>query len=103
VTRFRLSLTATILSALSLVLLVSWLLLGVVALKITERTLYSRKANEALRLVTVLTRLVPPDITTTSDSEAATGFIRTLAQDYKFRNLLITDPVGTVVFAAPNG
>jgi two-component system, NtrC family, sensor kinase len=101
VKRLRLSLPATILSALSLVLIITWILLGVVALKITERTLYDRKANEVRCLVTVLTQLLPEEIATAGESQVVAGFLATLAQDHEFRSLAITDAVGKMVIASP--
>lgn len=100
--RFRLTFPAAILTALSLVLIVTWVLLGVVALKITERMLYTRKSNEARRLITVLTRLVPEDIGAIGASQPVTDFMKTLARDREFRDLVITDADGRVVYAAPS-
>jgi two-component system NtrC family sensor kinase len=100
-TRFRPSLSVAILSALSLVLLVTWFLLGVVSLKTTERSLYSQKSDEARLLITALTRLLPEDITTTRESPVVVRFIATLARDREFRTLVIADASGSVVFAAP--
>jgi two-component system NtrC family sensor kinase len=101
-TRFRLSLPVAILSALSLVLLVTWFLLGVVSLKTTERSLYSQKSDEARLLITALTRLLPENIATTRESPVVVSFIATLARDHEFHSLVITDSSGGVVFAAPS-
>ena len=100
-TRSRLSLSAAILSALSLVLLITWFLLGLVSLKTTERSLNSRKSDEARLLSTALTRLLPEDIAATRNSPVVARFIETLARDHEFRNLTITDASGVVVFASP--
>ena len=100
-TRFRPSLSAAILSALSLVLVVTWFLLGVVSLKTTERSLNSRKSDETRLLITALTRLLPEDIATTRNSPVLNRFIETLARDHEFHNLVIADAAGVVVFAAP--
>ena len=100
--RCRLSLTATILSALSLVLIITWALLGVVAVKITERSLYSRKSDEARRLVTVLSRLLPEDFATAGESRAVAGFLETLVRDHELRTLVIADAAGRTVLSSPS-
>jgi len=99
-TQFRISLSAAILSALSLVLIVTWFLLGVVSLKTTERSLYSQKSDEARLLITALTRLLPEDLATTRETPAVVRFIETLARDHEFHNLAIADARGALVFAS---
>ncbi len=100
--RLRLTLSATILSAISLVLIATWILLGVVALKITERNLYDRKTNEARRLVSLLTHLLPEDMAAVRSSPVVSGFLATLSQDDEFRELVITDPQGRMLLATPS-
>jgi hypothetical protein len=100
-TQFRLSLSAAILSALTLVLIVTWFLLGVVSLKTTERSLYSQKSDEARLLITALAHLLPEDIATTRESQVVARFIETLSRDHEFSNLAIMDAAGAPVFTAP--
>ena len=93
-TPLRLSLSAAILSALALVLIVTWFLLGVVSYKTTERNLYAQKADEGRLLMAALTHLLPEEIAATKDSPVVARFVETLALDQEFRDVAITDATG---------
>ncbi len=100
-TRPRLTLSTAILSALLLLLMATWFLLGVASHGSSRQSLYSRKSDETRRLVTLLSRLLPEEIASSGSSPLVARFVETLEQDHEFRSLCITDRSGGVILAIP--
>ena len=105
VTRFRLSLTASILAFLGLLLLLTWLLFSLLAFKTAANDLYAQKGEHARTLLKAFVSLLPESIPTypegfiPPDSHASL-FIQKLSEEAAFSRLTLLDKNGRPIFSA---
>ena len=99
----RFSLTVAILSSLTMVLIITWFLLGIISFKTAEKYLYAQKADEGRRLLTTFISLLPSDLAQTPSSSAVAQFVGSLAQEQAFESITIINPQGSVIYSAPPG
>ena len=107
-TRFRLSLTASILAFLGLLLLLTWLLFSLLAFKTAANDLYAQKGEQARTLLKAFVSLLPESIPTypegflPPDSHASL-FIQKLSEENAFSRLTLLDKNGRPIFSAGQG
>ena len=104
-TRFRLSLTASILAFLGLLLLLTWLLFSLLAFKTAANDLYAQKGEHARTLLKAFVSLLPESIPTypegfISPDSHASLFIQKLSEEAAFSRLTLLDKNGRPIFSA---
>ncbi len=104
-TRYRPSLTASILAFLGLLLLLTWLLFSLLAFKTAENDLYAQKGEHARTLLKAFVSLLPDSIPTypegiiPPDSQAS-QYIQKLSEESAFSRLTLLDRNGKPIFSA---
>lgn len=104
-TRYRPSLTVSILAFLGLLLLLAWLLFSLLAFKTAANDLYAQKGEHARTLLKAFVTLLPDSIPTypegfiPPDSQAS-RYIEKLSEESAFSRLTLLDRNGKVIFSA---
>lgn len=103
--RYRPSLTVSILASLGLLLVLTWLLFSLLAFKTAANDLYAQKGEHARTLLKAFVSLLPdviptyPDGFIHSDSQA-TRYIKKISEEPAFSCLTLLDRNGKVIFSA---
>ncbi len=104
-TRYRPSLTVSILAFLGLLLVLTWLLFSLLAFKTAANDLYAQKGEHARTLLKAFVSLLPDSIPTypegfiPPDSQAS-RYIQKLTEESAFSRLTLLDRNGKVIFSA---
>lgn len=104
-TRYRPSLTVSILAFLGLLLVMTWLLFSLLAFKTAANDLYAQKGEHARTLLKAFVSLLPDSIPTypegflPPDSQAS-RYIQKLSEESAFSCLTLLDRNGTPIFSA---
>ncbi|MEI7816020.1 MAG: HAMP domain-containing sensor histidine kinase [Desulfuromonadales bacterium] len=104
-TRYRPSLTVSILAFLGLLLMLTWLLFSLLAFKTAANDLYAQKGEHARTLLKAFASLLPDSIPTypegflPTDSQAA-RYIQKLSEESAFSRLTLLDVNGKVIFSS---
>jgi two-component system, NtrC family, sensor kinase len=104
-TRYRPSLTVSILAFLGLLLLLTWLLFSLLAFKTAANDLYAQKGEHARTLLKSFVTLLPDSIPTypegfISPDSQSSRYIEKLAEESDFSRLTLLDKNGKVIFSA---
>ncbi len=103
--RYRPSLTVSILAFLGLLLVLTWLLFSLLAFKTAANDLYAQKGEHARTLLKAFVSLLPDSIPTypegfiPADSQAS-QYIHKLSEESAFSRLTLLDRNGKVIFSA---
>lgn len=103
--RYRPSLTVSILASLGLLLVLTWLLFSLLAFKTAANDLYAQKGEHARTLLKVFISLLPdtipiyPEGSIPPDSQAS-QYIQKIAEEAAFSRLTLLDKNGIVIFSA---
>jgi len=95
--QFRFSLSFLILSSLSFILVLTWVLLSLISFKTAENDLLQQKNDKARILLASFTALVPPDLSTIASSPAGT-LARRLAREGEFVGLTVVGRDGAALY-----
>lgn len=104
-TRFRPTLTVSILASLGLLLVLTWLLFSLLAFKTAANDLYAQKGEHARTLLKAFVSLLPDSIPAypegfiPPDSQAS-RYIQKLAEESAFSRLTLLDRNGKPIFSA---
>ncbi len=104
-TRYRPSLTVSILAFLGLLLMLAWLLFSLLAFKTAANDLYAQKSEHARTLLKAFVSLLPDSIPTypegfiPPDSQAS-RYIQKLSEESAFSRLTLLDRNGKPIFSA---
>lgn len=106
--RYRPTLTASILASLGLLLVLTWLLFSLLAFKTAANDLYAQKGEHARTLVKAFVSLLPEIIPTypggfISPDSQASQYIQKLSDDAAFSRLTLLDRNGNVIYSAGQG
>ena len=77
----RFSLTFYILSALSCLLVLTWILLSLISFKTAENDLFAQKGEEGRLLLASITELMPRPLTAPDPESSAVRFLALLARE----------------------
>lgn len=91
----RFSLIFYILSVLSCLLVLTWILLSLISFKTSENDLIAQKGEEARLLVTAAAELLPRPLAAPSPGSAAARYLGILSAEKGFAALLVVDDRGT--------
>lgn len=103
--RYRPSLTVSILAFLGLLLILTWLLFSLLAFKTAANDLYAQKGEHARTLLKAFVSLLPESIPTypegfiPPDSQAS-RYIQKLSEESAFSRLTLLDRNGKIIFSA---
>jgi len=95
--QFRFSLSFLILSSLSFILVLTWVLLSLISFTTAESDLFQQKSDKARILLASFTALVPPDLAAVASSPAGTMAAR-LAREEEFVGLAVAGRDGAVLY-----
>jgi len=95
----RFSLTFYILSALSCLLVLTWILLSLISFKTSENDLFALKADEGRLELASIRELLPRPLTAPEPGTAAAKYLALLDGEKSFAGLLVVDGAGRKVFA----
>ncbi|MRR35064.1 sensor histidine kinase, partial [bacterium] len=95
--QFRFSLSFLILSSLSFILVLTWLLLSLISFTTAENDLLQQKSDKARLLLASFTALVPSDLTAVASSPSGTMAER-LAREGEFVGLAVVGRDGAVLY-----
>jgi signal transduction histidine kinase len=95
----RFSLTCYILSALSCLLLLTWVLLAVISFKTAENDLLARKGEDGQLLLLAIVQILPRPLAAPEAGTAAARYFATLDREKTFAGLQVVDLAGHPVFA----
>ena len=95
----RFSLTFYILSALSCLLVLTWILLSLISFKTAENDLFAQKGEEGRVLLSSITELMPRPLAAPEPGSAAARFLALLAREKGFGGLLVLDRSGRERYA----
>ena len=104
-TRYRPSLTVSILAFLGSLLVLTWLLFSLLAFKTAANDLYAQKGEHARTLLKVFVTLLPESIPTypegfiPPDSQAS-HYVQNLSEEAVFSRLTLLDRNGSAIFSA---
>lgn len=103
--RFRPSLTVSILAFLGLLLVLTWLLFSMLAFKTAANDLYAQKGEHARTLLNVFVNLLPDTIPTypegfISPDSQSSQYIQKISEESAFSRLTLLDRNGKVIFSA---
>lgn len=93
--QFRFSLSFLILSSLSFILVLTWVLLSLISFTTAENDLLQQKSDKARLLLASFTALVPPDLTAVASSPAG-AMAERLAREGEFVGLAVAGRDGAV-------
>jgi len=96
---FRLSLTFYILSALSCLLVLTWILLSLISFKTAENDLFAQKGEEGRVLLSTITELLPRPLAAPAVGSAAGRYLALLSREKGFAGLLVVDDAGRFLHA----
>ncbi|MBJ6801868.1 sensor histidine kinase [Geomonas propionica] len=94
----RFSLTFYILSALSMLLVLTWLLLSLISFKTAENDLLAQNADEARVLASSIMLLLPRPVVPPEPGSATFRYIENLRKHQRFEGLLVVDRVGQPLY-----
>lgn len=94
--QFRFSLSFLILSSLSFILVLTWVLLSLISFTTSENDLLQQKSHKARLLLASFTAMVPPDLAAVASSPAGTMAER-LAREEEFVGLAVAGRDGAVL------
>jgi two-component system, NtrC family, sensor kinase len=95
----RFSLTFYILSALSSLLVLTWIMLSLISFKTAENDLFGQKAEDGRLLLASITELLPRPLAAPEPGSAAAGYFDQLSQEKSFAGLAVLDRSGRALFA----
>lgn len=103
--RYRPSLTVSILASLGLLLILTWLLFSLLALKTAANDLYAQKGDHARTLLKAFVNLLPDEIPTYPEgfipqNSQAAQYIQKISEESAFNRLTLLDRNGKVIFSA---
>lgn len=99
----RFSLTFYILSALSALLVLTWILLSLISFKTAENDLFAQKGEDGRLLLSSIVELLPRPLAAPRDGTAAAGYLARLAKEKSFAGLLVVDGAGRELHAVSDG
>jgi len=101
----RFSLTFYILSALSALLVLTWILLSLISFKTAENDLLAQKGEQGRLLLSSIAELLPRPLAAPEPGTAAARYLEFLNRQRNFGGLLVVDRGGLRLFAKsdPNG
>lgn len=102
-TSFRFSLSFAILSSLTCLLLLTWLLLSLVPFKTAEQDLLWQKREEIRLLLSSYVDLLSRDLESENGNGAAARFAERLSKNPDFLGLTAVDSAGNTILAIPQG
>jgi two-component system, NtrC family, sensor kinase len=94
----RFSLTFYILSALSCLLVLTWILLSLISFKTAENDLFAQKGEQGRLLLSTIVELLPRPLAAPQPGSAAARHLDLLAREKSFGGLLVTDPNGRLLY-----
>ena len=95
----RFSLTFYILSALSILLVLTWILLSLISFKTAENDLLAQKGEGGRRLLSGIAVLLPRPLAPVEPGSQAARYLEHLRNDKGFSGLLIVDDTGRELYA----
>jgi two-component system, NtrC family, sensor kinase len=95
----RFSLTFYILSALSALLLLTWLLLSLISFKTAENDLFAQKGEDGRLLLSSIVALLPTPLAPPAPGSAAAEYLAQLSRERGFAGLLVVDREGKALHA----
>lgn len=95
----RFSLTFYILSALSALLLLTWVLLSLISFKTSENDLFAQKGEDGRLLLSSIVALLPRPLAPPAPESAAAAYLSQLSGERGFGGLLVVDRAGRKVHA----
>jgi len=96
---FRFSLTFYILSALSTLLVLTWILLSLISFKTAENDLFAQKGEEGRLLLSSITELLPRPLATPEPGTPGARYLAFLAREKSFAGLIVVDGAGRQLYA----
>ena len=96
----RFSLTCYILSALSCLLVLTWILLSLISFKTAENDLLAQKGEDGRLLLSSIVEMLPRPLAAPEAGTAAARYLVLLGSEKSFAGLLVTDLAGRPVYAA---
>jgi signal transduction histidine kinase len=96
---FRFSLTFYILSALSALLVLTWILLSLISFKTAENDLFAQKGEDGSLLLSAIAELLPRPLAAPGQGTAAASYLARLSREKSFAGLTVVDGTGREVFA----
>lgn len=96
---FRFSLTFYILSALSTLLVLTWILLSLISFNTAEKDLLEQKGEEGRLLLSSIVLLLPRPLGPPESGTPAARYIEHLRNDRGFGGLLVVDSAGRDIYA----
>jgi len=95
----RFSLTFYILSALSCLLVLTWILLSLISFKTAENDLFAQKGEQGRLLLSSIAELLPRPLAAPLPGSAAASYLALLAREKSFVGLAVLDPQGRAVYS----
>ena len=95
----RFSLTFYILSALSCLLVLTWILLSLISFKTAENDLFAQKGEQGRLLLATIAELMPRPLVEPEPASAAARYLALLARERSFAGLYVTDRTGRLLYA----
>ena len=95
----RFSLTFYILSALSCLLVLTWILLSLISFKTAENDLFAQKGEQGRLLLASIAELLPRPLAAPEPGSAAARYLALLARERSFAGLFVADRTGRGLFA----
>ena len=95
----RFSLTFYILSALSALLVLTWILLSLISFKTAENDLFSQKGEDGRLLLSSIVEILPRPLAAPEPGTAADKYLTLLAKEKSFAGLLLVDGTGRTLYA----
>jgi len=96
---FRFSLTFYILSALSMMLMLTWILLSLISFKTAENDLLAQKGEQGRLLLAGIVELLPRPLALPEPGAPAASYLELLRKDKSFGGLLVVDATGHELYA----
>jgi two-component system, NtrC family, sensor kinase len=94
----RFSLTFYILSALSALLVLTWILLSLISFKTAENDLFAQKGEQGRLLLSSIAELLPRPLAAPQPGSAAERYVALLAREKSFAGLLVVDREGRELY-----
>ena len=99
----RFSLTFYILSALSSLLVLTWVLLSLISFKTAENDLFAQKGEDGRLLLASVADILPRPLAPPEAGSAAGRYLALLAAEKNFAGLLVVDAAGRPLYALSDG
>ncbi|QXE91471.1 sensor histidine kinase [Geomonas subterranea] len=100
---FRFSLTFYILSALSMLLVLTWALLSLISFKISENDLLAQKGEDAKLLLSAIVSALPRPLAPPDADSQVVSYLEQLRRDRSFVGLVVVDQGGRRLYAVNDG